>query len=147
MKDHVPDMLEKGRIRETDPMWHTDPGDWHGRFLVRGPAGDMLLLVVGPGDMETWESIGWPPPCFEHVSVSVRRAGNANQSADRCPTWEEMSFVKDLVWAAEECVIQYHPPRSEYVNCHPHCLHLWRPVGVELPRPPQLAVGIPDSVK
>jgi hypothetical protein len=69
---------------------------------------------------------------YEHVSVSA---------ISRCPVWEEMCFIKDLFWDAEDCVIQYHPPKSEYINCHPHCLHLWRPIGIEIPRPPSILVG------
>src|SRR5512137_2167166 len=61
---------------------------------------------------------------YEHVSVSTH---------SRCPTWEEMCFIKDLFWDEEDCVIQYHPPKSEYINCHPTCLHLWRPIGIEIP--------------
>lgn len=72
-------------------------------------------------------------PAWEHVSVSLPH---------RCPTWAEMCAIKALFWDDEDTVVQYHPPRSDYVNNHPHCLHLWRPVGVELPRPPALMVGI-----
>jgi len=43
---------------------------------------------------------------------------------------------------ASDCVVQYHPPRSEYVNNHPFCLHLWRPAGLDLPLPPAWMVGI-----
>jgi len=46
-----------------------------------------------------------------------------------------------LFWDAEDVVIQYHPAKSEYVNVHDNCLHLWRPVGVELPTPPRELVG------
>jgi len=60
---------------------------------------------------------------------------------DRCPTWEEMCLVKDLFWDDTDCVIQYHPSRSDYVNNHPYCLHLWRPIGIELPRPDSIFVG------
>ena len=53
----------------------------------------------------------------EHVSVSLRR---------RCPTWDEMNIIKDIFWDDEECVIQFHPPKSKYVNAFPYCLHMWR---------------------
>lgn len=66
---------------------------------------------------------------WEHVSVSPK-----NQK--RCPTWEEMCAIKDLFFDPEETVVQYHPAHSRYVNNHPYCLHLWRPVGAELPEPP-----------
>jgi hypothetical protein len=74
------------------------------------------------------DGAGW-----EHVSVSTKV---------RCPTWMEMCFVKGLFWDDEDLVIQYHPRKSEYVNQHPRTLHLWRPVGVELPTPPAILVGI-----
>ena len=63
------------------------------------------------------DGAGW-----EHVSVSRR---------DRCPTWDE----------------QYHPPRSEYVNNHPNCLHLWRPIGAALPMPDSILVGVKEAAK
>ncbi len=59
---------------------------------------------------------------WEHVSVSP-------VGAKKCPDWETMSFVKAIFWDDEDTVIQMHPKRSEYVNVHPHCLHLWRMVG------------------
>lgn len=52
-----------------------------------------------------------------------------------------MCFIKDLFWDEDDTVIQFHPPRSEYVNCHPHCLHLWRPIGIEIATPPKWMVG------
>ena len=69
---------------------------------------------------------------WEHVSVSP-----CNEKRKACPTWEEMCEIKDLFWGPDECVIQYHPPKSDYVNRYPYCLHLWRPIGQELPRPPK----------
>lgn len=70
---------------------------------------------------------------WEHVSVSLDR--------DRCPTWEEMCMIKDLFWDAEDAVIQFHPPKSEYVNNHPYCLHLWKKIGENVEIPPSELVG------
>jgi len=52
-----------------------------------------------------------------------------------------MSFVKDLFWDEDECVVQFHPPRSEYVNNHASCLHLWRNKHQQFPLPPSILVG------
>lgn len=52
-----------------------------------------------------------------------------------------MCWLKDQFWDEEECVVQFHPPRSDYVNNHPFVLHLWKPLAVEMPRPPSIAVG------
>ncbi len=65
---------------------------------------------------------------WEHVSVSY---------STRCPTWEEMCRIKDMFWDEEECVVQYHPPKSEYINRHPYCLNLWRKCGENFETPPK----------
>jgi len=75
---------------------------------------------------------------WEHVSVTVHQKKKA---ATRCPTWEEMCFIKNLFWDKHECVMQLHPPESEYVNEHKFCLHLWRPITKTIPIPMSLAVG------
>lgn len=64
---------------------------------------------------------------FEHVSVSTGK--------HECPSWEIMCYVKDVFWDADDTVIQYHPAKSEYINAHKFCLHLWRPIDVALPLP------------
>jgi hypothetical protein len=96
----------------------------------------MFLVVHQRRTLKVMVSAGedWPfaLPAFEHASVSLQ---------NRCPKWEEMTKVKDWFWEPEELVVQYHPPRSTYVNQHPHCLHLWKPIGVEIPLPPSLTVG------
>jgi hypothetical protein len=51
-----------------------------------------------------------------------------------------MSYVKDLFWKPEECVVQYHPPMSEHINLHNYCLHLWRQKDGTFPMPPTILV-------
>lgn len=75
----------------------------------------------------------------QHVSVTISPKGNVKPN--RCPTWEEMCWVKDQFWNKDETIIQYHPPESEYVNNHPFCLHLWKPDNIEIPLPPSIMVG------
>lgn len=73
---------------------------------------------------------------WEHVSVSP-----CNRKRNTYPTWEEMSAIKDIFFNPDECVIEYHPPKSEYVNNYPYCLHLWRPNdGTAIPMPPKILV-------
>lgn len=71
---------------------------------------------------------------WDHVSISIL-------NIRRCPTWEEMCWVKGIFWKPEEAVMQLHPAASEYVNTHPLCLHLWRPQTVDIPSPPKHFVG------
>lgn len=113
---HAPD---KYRIR-SGPFASSAYDGNNGAFFV--PCKSKYLSVISS------EGEGW-----EHVSVSLKH---------RCPVWEEMCFIKDLFWDDTDCVIQYHPPRSDYVNNHEYCLHLWRPMDVELPRPPAWMVGL-----
>lgn len=78
-------------------------------------------------------SAGFEQFQFEHASVSL---------AHRCPTWDEMCKVKDLIWNEEDTVVQFHPPKSEYINNMPFCLHLWRWIKGEFPRPGKGEVGL-----
>ena len=116
--------LEPFRWR-TGP-WGSSTGDDFGAFQIPGPCGEELKIIASPGDAN--ESIPW-----EHVSVSTRR---------RTPNWKEMCFVKDLFWDEEDAVMQLHPPRSTWINNHPYCLHLWRPLDGNIPLPPSIAVGV-----
>lgn len=43
-------------------------------------------------------------------------------------------------YGEDERVMQFHPPKSEYINNHPYCLHLWKPVDTEIPHPPMICV-------
>lgn len=114
---------EVEKYRELSGIWGSSLGDDFGRFLIPGPCGRDLLVIASAGD----ETVPW-----EHVSVSL---------PNRCPNWPEMCHIKDLFWAEEEPVMQLHPPKSDYVNFHPNCLHLWKPLNAEIPLPPSIAVG------
>ena len=69
---------------------------------------------------------------WDHVSVSLK---------DRCPTWDEMEWVKRTFFEDGDTVMQLHVPIAEHINTHPYCLHLWRPHGENIPRPPAFMVG------
>ena len=113
------------RYRYTEGPYGTNPGDDYGAFQIPGPCGRDLKVLASPGDAN--EGIPW-----EHVSVSL---------SNRPPNWEEMCFIKDIFWDEEEAVMQLHPPKSTWINNHPYCLHLWRPMKQEIPLPPEIAVG------
>lgn len=113
------------RIRKGE--WATASGDAFGAFFVPCELGRPPLKIIATDGHNEEGLAEW-----EHVSISL---------PDRCPTWEEMAYVKALFWSEEDCVLQFHPPRGEYVNNHPFCLHLWRPVGIAVPMPPSILVG------
>lgn len=67
---------------------------------------------------------------WQHVSVSL-------EDDKSTPTWDMMCKIKDLFWEDEDICIQFHPAKSNYVNHHPGCLHIWRPLKQPLPIPPK----------
>jgi hypothetical protein len=111
--------------RELSGPYGSSPLDPYGRFLVPGPCGRDLLVIASSGD----ESLGI---LWDHVSVSL---------PNRCPNWPEMCHIKGLFWSDEETVMQLHPPKSQWINNHNYCLHLWRPLKQEIPLPPSETVG------
>lgn len=115
------------KYRSPHPLgFKQKPGDDFGWFIIPSPRGSSygeLRVQAAPDFMQ----YGW-----EHVSVS---------HASRTPTWDEMCFIKDLFWDAEDVVVQFHPKKSEYVNLSKNCLHLWRKIGEEFPTPSSILVG------
>lgn len=64
----------------------------------------------------------------------------ANRKRTTAPTWEEMCEIKRMFFQEDETVVEYHPAKADYVNLHPLCLHMWRPIGAEMPKPPKIFV-------
>ena len=120
MSFHVPNQY---RVR-SGPLGSDNSVGNCGAFFVPNRAKDGVApLKVLASDGEGWE----------HVSVSLPH---------RCPTWAGMCSVVALFWDPEDCVMQLHPPRSQWISNHPHCLHLWRPTGhAQIPQPPGWMVG------
>ncbi len=129
MRKVFPELLEKGRDTK-DQRFATKAGEPFGLFRVKSPfTGATLRIIIG-GE-EAWKAEGMGGEPWEHVSVS---------KIDKPPTWQEMCLVKELVFEDEECVIQYHPAKSDYIDQHPNCLHLWRPTVTPIPMPPKICV-------
>ena len=110
--------IEKYRIKALSSESDGNNGAFFVKFLKTNVT---LKVIVSDG-------MGW-----DHVSVSLPR---------RCPNWEEMSFIKDLFFSEEETVVQFHPKKTEYVNNHPYCLHIWKKQNVEIDLPPSILTGI-----
>lgn len=95
-----------------------------------GGGGEILQLG------KRWASVIWSNGAgWDHVSV-------APYNRRVVPTWDDMCRLKDMFFREDEIAVQYHPPKSEYVNNVPNCLHLWRPTEAEMPTPPAILVGI-----
>jgi hypothetical protein len=119
MKRHLPTNLEKFRIKDNPGInafyVPQQEGDIAGFFIIQYGK-KRLTVICGVGE-------GW-----DHVSVSLRH---------RCPTWEEINWIRNLFFEKEETVIQIHPPHSKYVNVGEYVLHLWRPWDIDIPLPPR----------
>lgn len=107
-------ILETGRI-QLGPF-RSSPGGFEGAYQISFPGEARGICIIASN------GFGW-----EHVSVSFGRGST------KTPSWDTMCKVKDLFWDEETTVMQIHPPRSKWVNYHPGCLHLWRPLH---PTPP-----------
>jgi hypothetical protein len=131
---HKIDMLNKCRLKDGLGQWSSsDSYGFNGAFLISftDQKGKLHRLGCIASDQEGWE----------HVSVTNQTHPKSHLV---CPSWEMMCRVKRAFWDNEETVIEYHVPMSEWINDHPGCLHLWKPIGLEIPRPPALFVGIPQ---
>lgn len=95
-------------------------GDDHGGCFIVERNGVELRCMASAGE-------GW-----DHISISTE---------SRCPTWEEMEHIRKLFAKPGETWMQLHLPEREHINCHPYCLHLWRPQHREIPKPPAEFVG------
>ena len=113
MRSHPNSLVLPYLLRDLPGYEHGD--STNGAFIFRVWETKLRVIASDGG--------GW-----DHVSVSL---------ADRCPTWEEMCAIKRKFFMPEECVVQFHPPESEYVNCHPNVLHLWRKQGAVVELPPR----------
>ena len=84
------------------------------------------------GKTEFW-AIASQEGGWEHVSISPAKKM-------RCPTWEEMTAIKNLFFEPDEIVLQYIMPESKNINIHKNCLHMWRPQNEKIPMPPTYMV-------
>lgn len=107
--------INKYRVREGIYKSGDDLGYTGAFHIPKKEYPNTVFTVIACEDHEGWD----------HVSVSLET---------RCPTWDEMCYIKDLFWDEEELVIQFHPPKSKYKSFHPYCLHMWKsPQEIKLP--------------
>lgn len=121
MKDLLNNYFDKLRDYENGKKIYGDIGDsGNGIFKIKID-GKIYNVIASNGN-------GW-----EHVSVSNDK---------HIPSWNVMCKIKDLFFYENETVIQYHPAKTNYINNHPNCLHLWRCINEQIPTPPTYMIGI-----
>jgi len=116
-------LLDQYRRRDAATLahWGWFGDESCGAFFVPSPIDGAQMMVVASS------AEGW-----DHVSVSRK---------NRCPNWPEMEHVKRLFFRDDECAMQLHVPPADHLSYHPHCLHIWRPHDVDIPRPPAMMVA------
>lgn len=129
---HVP---ERYRITNGHPLATDFTAGNNGAFLLPAKIGSRRLAVIA-SDGKDWKLSGLDGIPWEHVSVHCFEG-----KRQYTPTWLEMCHIKEIFWDADDLVVQFHPRKSEYVNNHANTLHLWRPIGIEIPTPPASTVG------
>lgn len=128
---HVPEL---NRITKHTLLGTTSADGNNGAFLIRQTNGRDLYIIASDGS--DWEKEGLTGVKWEHVSIHVY-----DGKRTLTPRWDEMCKVKDIFWDDEDVVVQFHPKKSEYINQHKNTLHLWRPIGIDIPYPPKETVG------
>ena len=98
-------------------------------FSEDGIKGFICIDRIDMSFVASWGG-GW-----DHVSVAPLKKKIV-------PSWEMMCKVKDIFFKPDEAVIQIHPPKDEYVNNMPNCLHLWRSNDKKMILPPSFMVGL-----
>lgn len=112
--------LNHYRDTEFELQMYGRSGDSKGGVFRMKFNGQPLAVIASVGE-------GW-----DHVSVSC---------PDRIPTWDEMEYIKRRFFEDDETAMQLHVPPGEHIDCCRNCLHLWRPLDVDIPRPPPIMVG------
>lgn len=123
--------LDRWRIQEPHP---SEPGSTSGVFQIPHPDKKERERLHTYFNIISTSGGGW-----DHVSIHVRYIKDAKRMM-RCPTWAEMCAIKEAFFNDDEAVVQFHPAKADYVNDHPCVLHLWKPVGIEIPKPPKIFV-------
>lgn len=116
---HVPnkDRIKSGTFASDDTFGN------NGMFVFSKELTTYFIIASDGG--------GW-----EHVSVHCVINGK-----ECTPSWDDMCFIKSIFWDEDDCIVQYHPAKSEYVNMHKHTLHLWKQINDVFPIPNKNMIG------
>lgn len=94
--------------RVLPPAWHeATPGSYDrdsGRMYVNGEKRQSLIVSVARED-----------DGFEWLHYSI--------AGDSMPSWDDIRDAKELFAGRDSYAIMVIPPRTKYVNLHPHALH------------------------
>jgi hypothetical protein len=78
---------------------------WNGAFIVP-LEGEMWQVIIS-------DQCGW-----RHLSAT-------NAQKKQLPSWHIMCRLRDAFFPDDAWVVQFHPPKEDYIDIHPYVLHLW----------------------
>ena len=98
--------------------------------LIQHPEGWIFLRTYGEGGAG---AVFEEPRLNLAVIVTVDECKDDGESwlhcsvsrENRIPSYEDLHLVKRLFIGDHRDAVQYFPVRSDHVNLHPYCLHLW----------------------
>lgn len=105
-----------------------------GRVAIDNQSPDGFMGIIQLAHWQGSLCVSWGAG-WEHASVAPFRRSYT-------PTWDDMAFIKRIIWNDDEAAIQIHPKAADYVNNVENCLHLWRCTYREMVLPPSCLVGI-----
>lgn len=71
---------------------------------------------------------------WERVSAQLFKITNVkkkqSEPADRCLTWKEQCFIKNLFYGPQEVIMQFFPAMTDYIGTDEEefAVHLWNPL-------------------
>jgi len=99
--------------------------DYYGGF---GSGGEGAFHIPSPVDGKPILVIASTAGGWDHLSISRQ---------NRMPNQRELDHVYRMFFKPGETAMQLFVPKSEHVNIHENCLHLWRPQEEGIPKPPR----------
>lgn len=102
------------RVR-TGQLASDETNGWNGHFMV-------------PLEGEMWQVIISDGMSWRHLSIT-------NAQRRMTPSWNVMCRIKEAFFGDDEWCVQFHPAKDDYIDLHPHVLHLWQPLDEKLPIP------------
>jgi len=90
------------------------PATWE--ILKRSPDGYLAAHNFTRQSVIVSEAVELDGKRWVHLSTAF---------PSRLPTWAELVKTKELFLGEESRALQIVAPRSEWVNIHPYCLHLF----------------------
>jgi len=119
-------------------------GRFHWRFNIVPVSGmvepmtDILEICYGKKPPGWINGVPWGPnPTWENPKRKLRVMAGVEENGGqrwlhvsmshpkRMPTYDDMCYLKKFWFGEEALAVEIHAPKSQHINHHPTCRHLW----------------------